>query len=171
MPKLTAQILKTRIEGLLNRMMKEEELLVMIRRRKLQYLGHVMGRDEWNSSLVSSIGYYILWDSRPKTRPVCWNSTPGHYRKHASTSPHPPSMGLSEKNMKKYMRKIRRNMKKYVGSMNLRSVLEGAGEPGISQSLNLGDSLEFFQVPEPIWRRQESNSLHWVIGIFSNPRA
>ena len=42
--------------------------------------------------------------------------------------------------------------------------------PEFSQFLNLGGSLEFFQVPEPICRRQKSDSLHRAIGIFPCPR-
>ena len=42
--------------------------------------------------------------------------------------------------------------------------------PEFSQSLNLGKSLEFFQVPEPIWRRQKSDSLPRTIGIFPSTR-
>ena len=30
--------------------------------------------------------------------------------------------------------------------------------PEFSKSLNLGESLEFFQVPEPIWRRQKNDN-------------
>ena len=57
--------------------------------------------------------------------------------------------------------------------------------PEFSQSLNLGESLKIFQVPELIWRRQKSDSSHFAslgasptgcirrkrkLGIFTSPR-
>ena len=48
--------------------------------------------------------------------------------------------------------------------------LREQGSPEFSQSLNRGESLEFFQVPEPIWRRQKSDSSHRAIGIFPSPK-